>query len=377
MSLSNLLTNHHKAWQNLRVNQITVDKLEVIDTTGTGTQKFTVPILDSLPSPENGSVISLKTGPTTYELYYSDGTSWFKVSNQSGGGTGDVVGPASSVDNGVPTYDGVTGKLLKQVSGLTISNNASVTEVNAGGNELVLDTGDEFSHIVLKAENSDPKMTITNIVTTNHQVVGFTEGASVSSGFNITAPEPPTNVNHLTNKGFVDDKVGGLYTMVGDSVAITGTAEQSILTGPSIGILTAPANSFLAGQSYSFVIAGDFGSRNGDTITLRLKNGVTILSSMTVPLTGSSGEHFEIEVDWSIRTVGVAGVASFVTNWDFTYSDSGLSQFRGDRNVTVNNTTFDTTIINNLDVTAQFSSVNVSNNLQTRLAFLKKMVDFS
>jgi hypothetical protein len=39
-------------------------------------------------------------------------------------------------------------------------------------------------------------------------------------------------------------------------------------------------------------------------------------------------------------------------------------------NVSVNNTTFDTTISNTLDITCQFSSTSANNSIQTRQATL-------
>jgi hypothetical protein len=44
----------------------------------------------------------------------------------SGGGTGDVVGPVSSVDNGLALFDGVTGKLIKD-AGVGSANQVLVT----------------------------------------------------------------------------------------------------------------------------------------------------------------------------------------------------------------------------------------------------------
>jgi hypothetical protein len=44
-----------------------------------------------------------------------------------GGGSGDVVGPASSVDLSIPVFDGTTGKLLKDATGVTIDTDGNVT----------------------------------------------------------------------------------------------------------------------------------------------------------------------------------------------------------------------------------------------------------
>lgn len=63
-------------------------------------------------------------------IWWSDDTNamsiWDGVGWNSPGGTGDVVGPASSVDNTIPRYDGTTGKLL-QASGVAVTDNDEIS----------------------------------------------------------------------------------------------------------------------------------------------------------------------------------------------------------------------------------------------------------
>lgn len=243
MSISNLFTDLSKPWQNLNVNGLVADNQVVI------------PKVDVLPLPNKGEIVSLNTSPTTAELYYSDGISWYQVSKQ----------------------------------------------------------------------------------------------------FNDSS----------------------IYSGISDGTLITATtAEMSLLPLTSVGSLTLLANTFKPGDAYHMVIAGNFGSQNANTLTLRWKtNGVTGTSEI-IPLVGTSGEHFEIEIDWVIRKIGGAGVAEIATNWDFTYSDSGAGQFRGDRITSINNTTFDTTINNTLSLTVQFSTNNANNTIQSKMAYLKRMNQF-
>lgn len=62
---------------------------------------------------------------------------WKQVSNTTGGGTGDVVGPASATDNAIARYDGTTGKLL-QNSSITIDDSGNMV---VGGNSVTLGNG--------------------------------------------------------------------------------------------------------------------------------------------------------------------------------------------------------------------------------------------
>jgi hypothetical protein len=64
-----------------------------------------------------GTGISVPNGGTA--LLYCDGTNVV-----SGGGLGgDVVGPASATDTAIATFDGVTGKLIKNNASVTIASN--------------------------------------------------------------------------------------------------------------------------------------------------------------------------------------------------------------------------------------------------------------
>lgn len=274
-------------------------------------------------------------------------------------GNGDVIGPNTVTENSLTIFNGTSGNYIKEVSSLTVNENNGDTKVNTNNNL-------SFEY------NNDAKLTI------NSNNISLNKGAVVDNGYNIVNPTEPTDGTHLTNMNYVDRKVGGIYVGISDGILITGNVENNLLPINHIGTLTANANSFKKGQAFHFVIAGDISTSNKDNITIKLKsNNNNILSYMTIPLTGTNNEHFEIELDWVIREDGGEGTADFVANWDFTYSDSGLSQFRGDRTTTTNNTTFDTTIDNTLSITAQFNSLSSNNRIQSRMAYLKKIIDIS
>lgn len=67
-----------------------------------------------------------------------DGSSWSDI---GGGGSGDVVGPASSVDLTLPRYDGTTGKLL-QGSGVTLTDS---DEISGYRGNVRLETGTTYT----------------------------------------------------------------------------------------------------------------------------------------------------------------------------------------------------------------------------------------
>ena len=166
----------------------------------------------------------------------------------------------------------------------------------------------------------------------------------------------------------------GMYTMIADSSVVGGTtAELDFMDGSYMGTLTVPANAFKVGDSFRLKICGVIGAHNNDTLTIRIKSGSTIISAspaITMPAIGS--EVFELECNFTIRAIGASMSASIITNSTFTWNKASANIFEGQNWIAVNNSTFDTTVANTLSVTAQWSSTNPSNHIQSRLAHLEK-----
>jgi len=81
-----------------------------------------VDTLADLPTDENPG--ALRYTLDTDKLYSYDGAAWNEVGT-GGGGTGDVVGPASSTDNAIVRFDATTGKAIQ---------NSVVTIADTSGN---------------------------------------------------------------------------------------------------------------------------------------------------------------------------------------------------------------------------------------------------
>ena len=168
--------------------------------------------------------------------------------------------------------------------------------------------------------------------------------------------------------------VGGLYAGISDGVVINNTVEQSVLPTSGVGSLTVPANRFQVGDSFHCVVAGNCVFDKDDTIQIKLKENGNILAQTPVfDLEGAqSGDNaFEIEIDFTIRSIGATG--SIATNFDFTYNKSGVDSkdFRGTRAMDVQS--IDTTVSSTLDITVQFPTNVTPSSLQTRLFRLQKV----
>jgi len=186
----------------------------------------------------------------------------------------------------------------------------------------------------------------------------------------------PTLADSLTNKRYVDDKVGGLSSGTSNSATALGNVVGDQSLNPTSFLPsspTVPPNYLKAGQSYQLTMAGTATYTNGDAFVLTLKSGAITLGSIsiTVPVVAGGGQTWELEADFTIRSVTL-GLATIVCSFDFTYNDG--QDFRGKRSLNTT-TTLDTTASNTLEVFVNFSSGQATDNITTQLFILKKVVD--
>lgn len=164
----------------------------------------------------------------------------------------------------------------------------------------------------------------------------------------------------------------GLYSQIEPSNNVILLDEQSIV-GVGVGSLTVPANTFTVGSSFHLKIGGVLSSANNQQIIFRVKSGNVILEeSDIIVLPQTTNKFWEIEIDFTIRKIGVAGVAEIFSNGQFVYlKDSSLSYEGGGFNF-LNNTTFDTTQLNTLDITAEWLDLNAQNSINSEILVLTK-----
>ncbi len=170
---------------------------------------------------------------------------------------------------------------------------------------------------------------------------------------------------------------GGVYSNPTQNSYSGATTETDILTGTEYGTKTIPANDgFSAGSLYSLKIGGEFDATNNDVFTIRVLsnyNTVNEAEFVNIPITitdsNLTNQYFELEIDFAIRTVGGAAVASIVTNGSFDYyNTNNLKKGTGINNI--NNTTFRTDIDNTLSVT--YATTEASVNFTCDIATITK-----
>jgi hypothetical protein len=165
----------------------------------------------------------------------------------------------------------------------------------------------------------------------------------------------------------------GLFAQTANSTPITNTAVETSLINGGVGSLFVPANGFQVGDSFRAVIAGVINVGNNQTIRIKIKDGNTILAdSGAKTISNITNNVFSLNIDFTVRALGAAGVASIVTlgTFHFTKTSNGVTE--GFAFNTVNNTTFDTTVGNTLDITVQWGAASASNSIYSDIFVLNK-----
>jgi hypothetical protein len=123
------------------------------------------------------------------------------------------------------------------------------------------------------------------------------------------------------------------------------------------------------------VFGGVMNADNNQNITIRVDAGPIVLLDSGLQNLGSSvtNDVWSLNIDFTIRAIGPAGVASIVSLGSFHYTKTNNSSVQGFAFNVVNNTTFDTTIPTTLDVTAQWQNASTGNTIYSDIFILNKI----
>ena len=201
-----------------------------------------------------------------------------------------------------------------------------------------------------------------------------TNGSSGTSASSGTAGVAGTAGTSGTSPSFPYPLVYGLFSQTSNSATVTNTTTESSLVGTGVGTLSVPSNGFSIGDSFLGRLVGHISSKNNDTIRIKIKSGSVILGDtglVTMPQT--TDKHYTVDLNFTVRTIGAAGVASIATGMVFTYSKDASNAFEGYNSTIINNTTFDTTSSNTLDVTIQWGAADALNSIYSEYFTLNKV----
>jgi hypothetical protein len=164
--------------------------------------------------------------------------------------------------------------------------------------------------------------------------------------------------------------VYGLFAQTGSSTPVSGTTVETSIIGSGTGTLSVPSNGFRVGDSFSAKLNGHISCVGSATIHIRVKaNSVLLGDTGVIALDTTTDKHWELDLNFTIRSIGSVG--SIASYGSFGYiKNSGLN-FEGSNFVTI--TTLDTTILNTINITAEWNTTNSGNSIYSDIFVLNKI----
>lgn len=167
----------------------------------------------------------------------------------------------------------------------------------------------------------------------------------------------------------------GLFSQTENSIPITGTTQELSLIGLGVGTLSVPANGFSVGDSFEANLIGQLSCVGTAQLDIRIKttSGVLLADTQIVNMDTTTNKKWRLNIVFTIREVGEAGVSSIVSGGLFSYNKNSGNNFEGANFSIINDSTFDTTISNTLLVTAQWNTNNAGNSIHSEIFTLNKI----
>jgi hypothetical protein len=254
-------------------------------------------------------------------------------------------------------------------SGLTTIRNSDplgnieIIKLGGGQIELKTQTGTEVTidNNVVKVNGTDDINIPISIGVPSGSFRVVQGGAYINKSLQVDGDIYCQNINNIKPSG-------GVYSeSTGFTILAANTTETNLLgQGSSSGSLTVPANGFTALDVYAFKASGRLSGGQNDLFTLRLKSEVNggldptiTIGTLAITLqdNGLVDVWWDITADFTIRAVGAASVAYLVLSGVFRYTNTNDVVRIYGRTI-LENTNFDTTKSNTLQLTYQNDAVN-------------------
>jgi hypothetical protein len=308
-----------------------------------------------------GALVFSAPSETTGSGTYSD---WTVNLNGAAGGNGTAGTSGSAGTSGESGTSGIAGTSGSSgTSGATGTNGSSGTSASSGSSGITGTNGSSGTAGTSATSGlTGTAGTSASSGSSGTAATAGTTGTSGSSGSSGTSFNPPAPL------------VYGLYAQTANSDTVTNTTTETTVIGTGTGTLTVGANQFSVGDSYRADFGGVLNVANNQTIRIRIKTGSVILADSGVQaITNITSDIWSLSINFTIRTTGAATVASIVTLGGFHYTKTNNGTVEGFSWNAVNNTTFNTTISNTLDVTVQWGSASTSNQIYSDIFVLNKI----
>jgi len=160
----------------------------------------------------------------------------------------------------------------------------------------------------------------------------------------------------------------GFFAQTVQGPTVTNTTTESDILGAGVGTLSVPANTFNLGDCFHVKTGGIISAQNGDGLIIRIKNGLNVLASTgVISLQAVTGLPFEIEIDFTLRSIGPTG--QIFTNGNFAYNRN-VGSLEGFVFSDLQN--IDTTVLSTLMITVEWQQAKTQDIIFTDMANLYK-----
>jgi hypothetical protein len=166
----------------------------------------------------------------------------------------------------------------------------------------------------------------------------------------------------------------GLYAATANSATLTNTTIPGSLVGSGVGSLSVPPNTFKVGDSFHLKLFGHISCANNQQFEITVSSGVAVLDTTgIITLAACTNKHWELNMYFTVRTLGTATVAQIASAGIFNYSKNASDSFQGTNFTNLNNTTFDTTVLNTLQIQGHWFAANPTNSIYSEICILNKL----
>jgi hypothetical protein len=279
-----------------------------------------------------GTGISVPNGGTA--LLYCDGTNVV-----SGGGlNGDVVGPASATDTAVATFDGVTGKLIKNNASVTIAANV-ITALGFSGplngtvgattpNTAAVTTLSATGAITSTLATGNPPLVVASTTKVTNLNVDQLDGADWAAPAAIGSGTPAAGAfTTLSASSTVSGTGFTTYFASPPALGTTAPAEVKATTGWAANLALTDAATIAWNTATSQVATFTFVSSNRTMgAPTNLKDGA-FYALAVIQNGGSNTLTWNSVFKWAAGTAPTLSTAAGAKDY-FTFRSDGVSLFQ-------------------------------------------------
>ena len=166
----------------------------------------------------------------------------------------------------------------------------------------------------------------------------------------------------------------GLFAQTDDATPVVNTTDETSIVNGGVGGLAVPAYGFNPGDSFVAYFSGSLSANNNETLRIRIKSGSVVLADTgVITMLNASDNFYEIHINFTVRAIGAPGTASIITSGRLFYNKASNNTPENIGFETIENTNFDTTVDNTLDVTAEWGTASLTNSIDTHLFNLYRL----